>query len=222
MITKLTSIHSRFHSLNMRVSQLFFLILLTTANIAMAIEEPKFTILDQEDSFEIRVYPSKIIAEVIVEGSMSEASRKGFRLIADFIFGNNKSQSGKSEKISMTAPVIIESNSEKIAMTAPVSIAEEGKGWRVYFIMPESYSMSTLPVPNNPKVVIRELPNKKVAAHQFSGLVTENKMQEKVALLSDWLNKKSLKSISNPELARYNPPWTLPFLRRNEIMIEIE
>ena len=94
--------------------------------------------------------------------------------------------------------------------------------WRVYFIMPETYSLSTLPVPNNPKVVIRELPNKKVAAHQFSGLVTENKMQEKVALLSDWLNKKSLKSISNPELARYNPPWTLPFLRRNEIMIEID
>lgn len=83
----------------------------------MAIEEPKFTLLEKDQSFELRAYEPKLIAEVSLDGDLSEASRKGFKLIADFIFGNNTAQTGKSEKISMTAPVAVKSSSEKIAMT---------------------------------------------------------------------------------------------------------
>ena len=145
----------------MRSSYFILLIFLIVSNTAMATEEPKFKLIEQEGQFEIREYRSKIIAEVFVEGNMSEASSKGFRLIADYIFGNNKTTSGNAEKISMTAPVIIEEHPEKIAMTAPVSVAEEDKGWRVYFIMPEKYTLTTLPKPNNPQVHIRELDGKK-------------------------------------------------------------
>ncbi len=106
----------------------------------MAIEEPKFKLLEKDKDFELRLYAPKIIAEVLVNGTLQESSSKGFRLIADFIFGNNTSQSGKSEKISMTAPVSVEARAEKISMTAPVGVHEASNGWKVYFVMPSQYT----------------------------------------------------------------------------------
>jgi len=192
------------------------------SNTAMAVEEPKFTVLEKEDSFELRAYGPKLIAEVLVDGELSEASSKGFKLIADFIFGNNTAQSGKSEKISMTAPVAVKASYEKIAMTAPVGMQQSNSGWRVYFVMPSEYTLQTLPKPNNPLVKIKQIAGQKFAVVRFSGLVGEEKMTIKQAELNQWIERKNFKSISNPELARYNPPWTLPFLRRNEIMVEVE
>ena len=188
----------------------------------MATEEPKFSLLEKDQSFELRLYEPKIIAEVEVDGDMSAASRKGFRQIADFIFGNNTAQSGKSEKISMTAPVAIKPASEKIAMTAPVGAQQSEKGWKVSFVMPSQYTLETLPKPNNPQISIKQLPAKKFALIRFSGLVDEEKMQAKSAELNQWIAMKKLNPVGIPELARYNPPWTLPFLRRNELMIEVE
>jgi hypothetical protein len=104
--------------------RLWFFTLLIFSNIAMASEEPKFTLVEKDQAFELRAYAPKIIAEVVVDGDMREASSKGFRLIADFIFGNNTAQSGKSEKISMTTPVSIEPRAEKISMTAPVGVQQ--------------------------------------------------------------------------------------------------
>ncbi len=172
----------------------------------MAIEEPKFKLLEKDKDFELRLYAPKIIAEVLVNGTLQESSSKGFRLIADFIFGNNTSQSGKSEKISMTAPV---------------GVHQASNGCKVYFVMPSQYTLDTLPKPNNPLVNIKEIPEQKFAVIRFSGLVNEEKMRKKLSELDKWLASKKLKSIGNPELARYNPPWTLPFLRRNEVMVEI-
>jgi hypothetical protein len=192
------------------------------SNAAMAIEEPKFTLLEKEQSFELRAYEPKLIAEVLVDGDMSEASSKGFKLIADFIFGNNTAQSGKSEKISMTAPVAVKALAEKISMTAPVGLQQSNQGWRVYFVMPSQYTLQTLPIPNNPQVSIKLMPGQKFAVVRFSGLVSEEKMTIKQAELYQWLERKNLKALSNPELARYNPPWTLPFLRRNELMVAVE
>ena len=188
---------------------------------AMAIEEPKFTLLEKDQAFELRLYAPKIIAEVLVDGDMSEASSKGFKLIADFIFGNNTAQSGKSEKISMTAPVSVKASAEKISMTAPVGLQQSNNGWRVYFVMPSQYSLQTLPKPNNPQVNIKLAPEQKFAVIRFSGLVNEEKMAVKLAELNQWIERKKLKATGNPELARYNPPWTLPFLRRNELMVEV-
>jgi len=192
------------------------------SGIAVATEEPKFSLLEKDHSFELRLYESKIIAEVEVDGDMSAASRKGFRQIADFIFGNNTAQSGKSEKISMTAPVAIKPASEKIAMTAPVGVQQSEKGWKVSFVMPSQYTLETLPKPNNPQISIKQLPAKKFALIRFSGLVDEEKMQAKSAELNQWITMKKLNPVGIPELARYNPPWTLPFLRRNELMVEVE
>ena len=201
---------------------LWIFTLLVFSNTSMATEEPKFTLLEKDQFFELRLYEPKILAEVLVSGTMREASSKGFRLIADFIFGNNIATSGKSEKISMTAPVLIEPHAEKISMTAPVNVEQSGAGWKVNFVMPSQYTLETLPKPNNPLVKIKPIPAKKFAVIQFSGLVDEEKMAKKVTDLEQWISTKQLKVLGNAELARYNPPWTLPFLRRNEVMIEVE
>ena len=201
---------------------LWIFTLLVFSNTAMATEEPKFTLLEKDQSFELRLYEPKILAEVLVSGTMREASSKGFKLIADFIFGNNIATSGKSEKISMTAPVLIEPHAEKISMTAPVNVEQSGAGWKVNFVMPSQYTLETLPKPNNPLVKIKPIPAKKFAVIQFSGLVDEEKMAKKVNDLEQWISTKQLKVLGNAELARYNPPWTLPFLRRNEVLIEVE
>lgn len=205
----------------------------------MAIEEPAFETLEKGDNIDVRQYRPFIVAETVVDGDMSSASSKGFRLIADYIFGNNLSahepgskSSEKSEKIAMTAPVSIEpvEASEKIAMTAPVSVEPLGdstmgmtqsKRWRVQFSMPSKYSMATLPKPRNPAVTLREVPSKRFAVLVFSGFTGEEKVQQKIDELFVWLRAKNKSAIAAPQLARYNPPWTLPFLRRNEILLEI-
>ncbi|CAN1486378.1 SOUL haem-binding protein [Methylophilaceae bacterium] len=200
---------------------LSFITLLLSAGKAMATEEPKYSLIEKDGAFEVRTYDSKLIAEVVLEGEMSDATSAGFRLLADYIFGNNTAPSGRSEKISMTAPVTVEPRSEKIAMTAPVAIQSEQKGWRVWFVMPSQFSLATLPKPNNPLVLIKPIAAKRYAVVRFSGWVDDEKMQAKLKELSAWLAVKKLTSKGQPELARYNPPWTLPFLRRNEVMLEI-
>lgn len=193
--------------------------LLWVAGSAMAIEEPKYTVIEQSGAFELRAYGPRIVAETRVSGSMDMASRAGFRLIADYIFGNNTSRTGGSEKISMTAPVTMEPKSEKISMTAPVSMEQTGEQWRMHFVMPSQYTLETLPKPNNPAVTLREVPQSNYAVIRFSGLAGEDKVATKTAELMAWLERKGISPVGKPELARYNPPWTLPFLRRNEVMV---
>jgi len=189
---------------------------------AMATEEPKFDILEQDDDFQVRLYAPMIIAEVHIEGSLTEASRKGFRLIAAYIFGENSSRQGKAEKIEMTAPVTMSRSSEKIAMTAPVTIEQDKESYRMHFVMPSSYTMDSLPEPNNSKVTLREIPAQKFAVLQFSGFVSEDTVDEKTDRLSRWMKSRGMQASAAARLARYNPPWTLPFLRRNEILIPIQ
>jgi hypothetical protein len=209
---------------------------LTLGEVAMAIEEPAFERLEKVDNIEIRQYRPVIVAETFVDGEMSSATNAGFRLIADYIFGNNLSVRGSgektSEKIAMTAPVSIEpaARSEKIAMTAPVNVEPQGDPvggmmrsmrWRVQFTMPSEYSMATLPRPRNPAVTLREVPGKRYAVLVFSGFAGEEKVQQKTDELLAWLKARDRKAIATPQLARYNPPWSLPFLRRNEILVEV-
>ena len=186
---------------------------------AMAIEEPKYTVIEQSEAFELRAYSPKIVAETRVSGSLDKASSAGFRLIADYIFGNNTSRTGGSEKISMTAPVTMEPKSEKISMTTPVSMEQTGEQRRMHFVMPGQYTLTTLPKPNNPAVTLREVPQSNYAVIRFSGLAGEEKVATKTAELMAWLKGKGISPAGKPELARYNPPWTLPFLRRNEVMV---
>ncbi len=188
----------------------------------MATEEPKYDILLKSGEYELRQYNPMIVAEVLVEGDLDKATNQGFRLIADYIFGNNMSQSGDSAKIAMTAPVTVEPKSETIAMTVPVTIGEQSGLWRVQFVMPSQYTMENLPKPKNPKVILRKVAPRNVAVLSFSGFAGAEKVRNKNQELMAWMNVRQLKSIGVPELARYNPPWTLPFLRRNEVMVGYE
>ncbi len=204
----------------MRLSFFTALLLFFTSFTAMAIEEPEFISIEKKDAFEVREYQPKLIAQVLVTGTFYSASSKGFRLLADFIFGNNKTNEG-SKKIDMTAPVVTRDASEKIEMTAPVISEENERGWFISFNMPKQYSKETLPVPNNPEVKIIDVPSEKFAVITFSGLVRERKYAEMLSLLNEEMRKRNLEPKGPVILARYNPPWTLPFLRRNELMIRI-
>ncbi|OWS70601.1 heme-binding protein [Polynucleobacter aenigmaticus] len=194
----------------------------------MATEEPKYVLLEKSEPFELRAYAPRIVAEVKVDGDLDAASNQGFRLIAAYIFGKNQ----VSEKIAMTAPVGIESGdqskSAKIAMTAPVTIEgpksqdkSNQNQWTVSFVMPAEYTLNTLPKPLDSQVKIREVPSERRAVITFSGFYNEDKVQEKTQALQDWIKARNMKSIGEPQFARYNPPWTLPFMRRNEVMIQV-
>jgi hypothetical protein len=197
---------------------------------AMAIEEPTFKVLVTDGSFEIRQYAPMLIAETLVEGDMDEASSKGFRLIADFIFGNNQVSNAQTKsKIAMTAPVTAEPQSSKISMTAPVTLEpssaamtmQTAKQWRISFVMPSQYTMENIPKPNNNAVRLKEIPGKYFAVQTYSGFNSLARVQRKTDETLEWAGKRSLKMIGTPQISRYDPPWTLPIFRRNEIMVEI-
>ncbi len=154
---------------------------------AMANEEPRYEVIKKEENFEVRRYQPMIIAEVSVTGTLSEASNKGFRQIADFIFGNNEDPVKKqSEKIAMTAPVTMEADtSSKIAMTAPVTMEGSGGAWKMAFVMPSKFTMETLPKPKNSNVIIKQMPAQQLAVVTFSGWVDEEKLAAQTTRLNE-------------------------------------
>jgi effector-binding domain-containing protein len=186
----------------------------------MATEEPEFKIILKEGKIEIREYAPKIIAQVKVFGDFDDASSKGFKVLADYIFGNNTSTDDNS-RIEMTAPVEMEPLSQKINVAKPVLTEGTGNNWIVSFIMPNEFTLKTLPKPNNKNIKILSLPKEKYAVIIFSGLVRESSYQEKETLLNQFIEEKKLKTSGEIKIARYNPPWTLPFFRRNELMIKV-
>ena len=187
----------------------------------MATEEPEFTLISQENAIEVREYQPKIIARVEVEGDFDDASSKGFKLLADYIFGNNV-LNGETQKISMTAPVEMTPLAEGIVMTSAIMKSEVNDKWQVNFVMPKEYSLDTLPRPNNEQVKIIEIPKEKYAVIVFSGLVRDSSYSEKAQLLNDFIMTNNFTQLEAIKIARYNPPWTLPFFRRNELMVKIK
>ena len=184
--------------------------------IVSNVEQPKYQVVESSGDIEIRDYRPMIVAEAEVSGDRRHAIGKGFRVIADYIFGNNTT----AQKVPMTAPVT-QQGSEKIAMTAPVTQQGEGNTWRVRFIMPSSYTMDKLPKPNNPAVELKEVGAKRYAVIRFSGMAGEDSLKRRTKELDAFISAKNLTPQSVPTYAFYNPPWTLPFLRRNEVMVEI-
>jgi hypothetical protein len=184
--------------------------------IVSNVEQPKYQTVETADNIEIRDYAPVIVAEIDVSGERKKALGEGFRAIAGYIFGNNLS----SQKVAMTAPVTEEA-SEKIAMTAPVTQEGDGETWRVRFVMPAKYSMDTLPKPANPAVKLKEIAAKRFAVIRFSGWAGDENLKRRTDELEAFMKANNLKALSAPVHAYYNPPWTLPFLRRNEVLIEI-
>lgn len=182
------------------------------------VEQAKYAIVESHDELEIRDYAPMIVAQVSVTGPREEAIRAGFRLIADYIFGNNISRT----KVSMTAPVM-QQTSEQVAMTVPVMQQSSAPGnWSVRFMMPASQTLETLPKPINDQITLQQVPEKRFAVIRFSGFATQRSLEEKRKRLGDFLLEKKLTALSPPLYAFYNPPWTVPFMRRNEIMIEVK
>ena len=149
------------------------LLILLFTGASMAVEEPNYSVIEKSGDLELRAYKPMIVAETTISGSLDEASSAGFKVIADYIFGNNTSRTGDSEKVSMTAPVTVapikneKPQAEKISMTAPVTMASvnmdyftmentEGQ-WRMHFVMPAEYTMDNLPTPNNSAVTLRAI-----------------------------------------------------------------
>ena len=187
--------------------------------VASAIEEPAFKSLLKEGDYEVRQYAPTVVAEVVVGGDLDTASSRGFRLVAGYIFGGNRAVSAVSA----------EPGSERIAMTAPVVAVPEGgqhlegaNRWRVQFVMPSKYTLATLPRPNNPAVSLRELPGHRTAVLRFSGFMNEAKVEGKADELRAWLQARGMRAVGPPRLLRYDPPWTLPFMRRHEVVFDVE
>lgn len=182
------------------------------------IERPAYTLVEKREEYEIRDYAPYIVAEVEVSGTRERGINQGFRLLADYIFGNNTTKTG----IAMTAPVS-ESASAPIAMTAPVMEQGGSDGKRkVTFTMPSKYTLESIPKPNNPLVKLREIPAQRVAVRVFGWYAGDRRIDAMEARLLADLEHYGLVAISMPSYAGYNPPLSAPWIRRNEVMVVIE
>lgn len=200
----------------------FFIILILIAlsgTIMSQVNEPKYKVISSEENTEIREYAPILVAQVSVTGERKNAISAGFRILADYIFGNNEGR----QKSAMTAPVE-QQEGEKISMTAPVIQQEfsDNLHWNVRFVMPSEYTQDTLPHPKNNQIKILSIPATRYAVIRFSGLAKQSVLQKNVDVLLQYIRSKKLHGTGKPIYAFYNPPWTLPFLRRNEIMIELK
>ncbi|WP_396432655.1 SOUL family heme-binding protein [Limnohabitans sp.] len=173
----------------------------------MAVEEPRYTVLVSEPPFELRRYAAFTVAQTQINGDFDAASRSGFRRIASYIFGDNLQADLGAQR--------------KISMTAPVTVVPEDQGWRVHFVMPSAETMQTLPKPLNPQVQLRLVPEHETVAVRFSGLTTQASLQEQTARLRAWAQARQLKLSPSAQIARYDDPFTLPWNRRNEILIDL-
>ena len=186
----------------------------------MAIESPKYQTVHKDKKFEIREYEEHIVAEVEIDGDFGSALQKGFRVLADYIFGGNTSRA----RINMTVPVTEQAvSSEKIDMTAPVTSSpiEEGRKYRIAFTMPSKYTLENLPEPANEKISFRKVSKHKIAALQFSGNINSKLATRKAKELETWLNENKYSKKSNFVFAQYNPPWIPGIFRKNEVLIEV-
>lgn len=202
----------------------FLLITTVTALIvigainAMAIEEAEYTVIKKDTPFEIRDYAAHIIAETVVEGNLKEAGNIAFKKLFRYISGDNRSR----DKVSMTAPVSQKPEGEKIKMTAPVAQQRDKESWVVSFMMPSSFTIETLPEPEDIEITLRQVPARRVAAIQYSGFWSEKGYLRHKAELESWINRMGFTVVGVPIWARYNPPFMPWFLRRNEVLIPID
>ncbi|GAM10420.1 heme-binding-like protein At3g10130, chloroplastic [Geobacter sp. OR-1] len=202
----------------MKLAGLVMIVMLLIGVQAMAIEEAPYKVAQENGIFEVRDYEPHILAETLVDGSLEDAGSKAFRRLFNYISGANHSRSS----IEMTAPVSQEPKGEKITMTAPVSQQASAGKWAVSFMMPASYTLATLPVPDDSSITLRQVPARRMAAVRYSGTWSEKNYLENKERLENWIRENGFVIRGEPVWARYNPPFTLWFLRRNEILIPVD
>jgi effector-binding domain-containing protein len=180
------------------------------------IEKAKYTVIEEKGSCQLRQYEPYIAAETLVDSDFDNAGNIAFGKLFKYISGNNR----KRESIAMTAPV--NQQSEKIAMTAPVNQEKSQGQYIVSFVMPSKYTMETLPEPVDANVLIRQIPSRKVAAIRYSGTWSQTKYLEHKIKLEEYIKAKGLKITGEDIFARYDPPFQIWFLRRNEVWLPVE
>jgi len=181
-------------------------------------EGPSYKVLVKEGGFEIREYAPYIVAETMVKGNFNDSSSDAFRVLAGYIFGKNKG----NKKVSMASPVQMKQSSTKIAMTSPVEMSQTANSYTMRFSMPSKYSLEDLPKPLDARIKFKEMGPRILGSHQFSWTSSQKKNDKMAQELRQWLKKQeNYKALENYSYAGYNPPWTIPFLRRNEIHIEL-
>jgi hypothetical protein len=184
----------------------------------VGLETAKYSVTKKQGKFEIRQYEPYIVAETIVESDFGNAGNIAFRRLFRYISGNNQ----KKESIKMTAPVNQKVNSEKIPMTAPVNQQRVEDRYAVSFLMPSKYTMQTLPEPLDSSVALREIPARKMAAVRYSGTWSKKRYEKHKSDLEAFMKEKDLKQTGEAIWARYDPPFQLWFLRRNEVLVPVE
>ncbi|MBT8441529.1 MAG: heme-binding protein [Gammaproteobacteria bacterium] len=188
----------------------------------MSLEQPDYTVVHREGDVEYRQYDSYLVSETLINDAddFKAAANEGFRRLFRYIAGGNESRS----KIAMTAPVqqTRDQGSEKIAMTVPVQQASSDEGWRVAFMLPSKYTLETAPEPRDPRVQVREVPGGLVAALRFSGRYTGKNFAKKKRVLLASIEEQSVKPVGQLQSAMYSAPYMPPFLRRNEVLVEVD
>lgn len=167
------------------------------------VETPRYSVLADSGDFEVRLYEPMVLAETLVDGTMEQSGTAGFRRIGGYIFGGNQ----RGESISMTAPVAMQ----------PVDAGR----WRVTFMMPSRLKLDTLPAPKDQNVRLTPMPQARMAAVTFTGTWSPESLATRVQALEKAVRAAGLEPDGAPIFARYDPPWTPPFLRRNEILVPL-
>ena len=186
-------------------------------------EEPPYQIVETLPSdVEVRRYGQRIAAEVTLpRGTDDRASGAAFQALFDYIAGANRKSDGRREKIAMTTPVEVR-ESDKVAMTTPVQTTVDDKTLRMRFFLPKRYTLETAPAPSDDRVQIVTVPAETLAVLRFSGRVVELAPVERRKQLADALAKSNWRSSTEPFLLSYDAPFTIPFLRRNEVAVTLE
>lgn len=183
------------------------------------LEQPYYTVIARlGDAVEIRDYAPRTYAESSVPADGPEPRRDAFRLLFNYIAGANAGEN----KIDMTIPVATERPGAKIDMTAPVSTSNEGSDYRMRFFLPSKFTEENAPAPTNPAVRIGTVPARIEAAIRYTGSQSEEKNIVMRARLLDALAESTWKPTGTPSAMFYNPPFSVPFLRRNEAIVAVE
>lgn len=190
---------------------------------APAAEEPRFTVVETDGAIEIRDYPTIAIVKTTVAAESRDAAvGEGFGRLFDYITGANRG----AREIAMTAPVFVEGDAgTEIAMTAPVLVEEEtatgARAWTTVFVLPDAMTRDTAPVPTQSNVALDSIDGRRVAAIRFSGFFSESNIEAAEDELRTWLGARGIAHQGDWVSAGYNPPWTLPWLRRNEVIVTL-
>lgn len=197
--------------------RLLWLILAAMPLWSHAIEEPEYAVIRKLDNVELRQYAPYVVAEVVLKAGADEAGNQAFPILAGYIFGKNKGE----KKFAMTAPVTQSAVPVKMEMTAPVTQSAVPGGMRVQFVLPKGVTLESAPEPLDPLVQLRLVPASQWAVIRYSGTWSQSNYDEHLALLKAALDKAGVATQGEPVLARYNPPFTPWFLRRNEIWLAL-